>query len=92
MRRTSGDFSSDSFRFVFFRELVNDRGARYRVSIESVEIAGARSRDRALEAAQRRFARHHHVSSWKHLADGYEEYKLHHPWGREAYQEGAQEK
>jgi len=84
MNHTSTDFPSTSYRVIFFRDLVNERGERYRVSIDNVEIAHARSRERAREAALRRFARRHHVKSWDHLADGYEEHEMPHPWGRNA--------
>jgi hypothetical protein len=80
--------SSTSYRVVFFRNLVNDRGEPYRVSIDNIKIGRAHSRERALAAAQRRFARRHHVRAWNHLADGYEEHEERHPWGSHFEQGG----
>ena len=74
MRTLDGESSLPCYRIVFFRDLTNSKGDRYRVSIEEIRIARARSRERALEAALLRFTRRHRLHSWNSLADGYEQH------------------
>lgn len=69
--RTS-EIHKTTYRFDFFRNIVNGSGDCYRCKIDTIEIAHARSSERALTAALRLFERRHHLSSWDHLAHGYE--------------------
>ena len=54
-----------AYRVSFFNELTNARGTLYKVCQRSVEIRTARSLDRAVEAAKKRFARLEHVGEWR---------------------------
>ena len=54
-----------AYRVSFFNELTNSRGTLYKVCQRSVEIRTARSLDRAVEAAKKRFARLEHVGEWR---------------------------
>lgn len=60
-----------TYRVRFFRTIVNDSGARFPCAIDTIDIRRARTQDRALSAAMRRFERRNHVAAWRHLADGY---------------------
>ena len=53
-----------TYRVRFYNELVNSYGTAARVWQRTIEISQARSRDRALEAAKRRFARAEKVGCW----------------------------
>ena len=53
------------YRVSFFNELTSSRGTLYKVCQRSVEIRTARSLDRAVEAAKKRFARLEHVGEWR---------------------------
>lgn len=59
-------------RVVFFRTVTNDAGACGHCVIHTVYIRHARSPERALAAAQRRFERKFRVPAWDHLAHGYD--------------------
>lgn len=59
-------------RIVFFRTVTNDAGACGRCVIHTVHIRRARSAQRAVAAAQRRFERKFRVPAWDHLAHGYD--------------------
>lgn len=65
-----------AYRVRFYRELLNDCGARFRCTIATVEVRRARSIDRALAAAKRRFERRHRLHAWDHLAHGFESEEL----------------
>jgi hypothetical protein len=54
-----------AYRVSFFNELTNSRGTLYKVCQRSVEIRTARSLDRAVEAAKKRFARLENVGEWR---------------------------
>ena len=54
-----------AYRVSFFNELTNSRGTLYKVCQRSVEIRTARSLDRAVEAAKKRFARLERVGEWR---------------------------
>ena len=54
-----------AYRVSFFNELTNSRGTLYKVCQRSVEIRTARTLDRAVEAAKKRFARLEHVGEWR---------------------------
>jgi hypothetical protein len=68
--------SGTTYRFEFFRTMVNDRGDCYRCLIDTVEIENAPSLDDALSAALRAFERKHQLSAWNHLAHGYETHEI----------------
>lgn len=68
--------SETTYRFEFFRELVNDRGECYRCLIDTIEIDHASSLDEALAAAKRAFEDRHQLSAWHHLAHGYETHEV----------------
>lgn len=53
-----------TYRVRFYNELVNSYGTAARVWQRTIDINQARSRDRALEAAKRRFARAERVGCW----------------------------
>jgi hypothetical protein len=54
-----------AYRVSFFNELTNSRGTLYKVCQRSVEIRTARTLDRAVEAAKKRFARLENVGEWR---------------------------
>ena len=54
-----------AYRVSFFNELTNSRGTLDKVCQRSVEIRTARSLDRAVEAAKKRFARLENVGEWR---------------------------
>ena len=54
-----------AYRVSFFNELTNSRGTLYKVCQRSVEIRTARTLDRAVEAAKKRFARLERVGEWR---------------------------
>jgi len=60
-----GETAMTAYRVSFFNELTNSRGTLYKVCQRSVEIRTARSLDRAVEAAKKRFARLEHVGEWR---------------------------
>jgi hypothetical protein len=59
------------YRVTFYRTVANEVGDCFDSDLETVEVAIARSRERALMAAQRKFARHHNVHRWDDLAHGF---------------------
>jgi hypothetical protein len=54
-----------SYRVSFFNELTNSSGKLCKVCQRSVDIRTARSLDRAVEAAKKRFARLERVREWR---------------------------
>jgi hypothetical protein len=52
-------------RVHFYNDTPNDRGEMFHVLQCSVEIRAAKSQDRAVEAAKRRFARKEAISDWR---------------------------
>ena len=60
-----------SHRIRFFRTVVNEAGVQFKTTLDVIEIRAARSTERAISAAKRRFARKHHLPTWEHLAHGY---------------------
>jgi hypothetical protein len=52
------------YQISFFNELANDSGHVFRCCQRVIEIRLAKSKDRAIEAAKRRFARQEGVSHW----------------------------
>lgn len=65
-----------TYRFEFFRNMVNDQGACFRCMVDTVEIDDADSLEQALASALRIFETRHQLSAWDHLAHGYETHKL----------------
>lgn len=55
----------------FFRTVVNDRGVPCDCTLERIEIRRARTEQRALAAAMRRFERRYRLRAWDHVAHGY---------------------
>ncbi len=64
--------ADDSYRFRFFRILVNNVGRSFPSTIDTIQIRRARTEQRARLAALRRFERKHKVRVWNHLAHGCE--------------------
>jgi hypothetical protein len=58
-----------SYKVSFFKDLLNSSGHRFKCLQKEVEIRRARSVERAVRAAERRFARLHRVRDWKLYAD-----------------------
>jgi hypothetical protein len=52
------------YRIGFFNELTNDSGHVFHCCQRVVEIRSARSKDRAIEAAKRHFARREKIANW----------------------------
>lgn len=52
------------YRISFFNELRNDTGHMFHCCQRVVEIRLARSKERAIEAAKRHFARRERISNW----------------------------
>ncbi len=72
MSHSQDSASDDTYRFRFFRILVNDVGRSYPSTIDTIHIRRARDEYRARLAALRRFERKHNVRAWHHLAHGCE--------------------
>jgi hypothetical protein len=60
------------YRVSFFKNLLSSDGHQFRCLQQSIVIRRARSVDRAIEAAKRRFERYCHLADWKLHADGVE--------------------
>lgn len=60
------------YRICFFNDLPNDRGHMFHCCQRTVEIRVAKSKDRAIEAAKRRFARAEHIPRWEVHARSFE--------------------
>lgn len=58
-----------SYKVSFFKDLLNSNGHRFKCLQKAVEIRRAKSVERAVQAAERRFARLHRVRDWKLHAD-----------------------
>jgi hypothetical protein len=54
-----------AYRVSFFNELTNSSGKLFKVCQRSVDIRTARTLDRAVEAAKKRFARLEHIVEWR---------------------------
>jgi hypothetical protein len=61
-----------SYRVSFFKKLLSSDGHHFRCLQQSIVIRRARSDERAVEAAKRRFERLYHVTDWTLYADGVE--------------------
>jgi hypothetical protein len=53
-----------SYRIGFFNELRNDSGHMFHCCQRVVEIRLAKTKERAIEAAKRRFAHRERISNW----------------------------
>jgi hypothetical protein len=60
------------YRVSFFKDLLSSDGHLFKCQQLSIAIRSARSADRAVTAAERRFERQHRVRCWKDHADYYE--------------------
>jgi len=58
-----------SYKISFSKDLLNCNGHRFKCLQKAIEIRRARSVERAVRAAERRFARLHRVRDWKLYAD-----------------------
>jgi hypothetical protein len=65
-----------SFRVSFFNELVGSQGQVFKVCQRSVEIRSARSIDRAIAAAKRKFESEENIAYWAHRARSFEVERL----------------
>ena len=61
-----------SYRVGFFKALLSSDGHQFRCLQQSIVIRRARSVERAVEAAKRRFERRCRVTDWRLYADGVE--------------------
>jgi hypothetical protein len=61
-----------SFRVSFYNELVGSQGQVFKVCQRSVEVRSARSIDRAVAAAKRRFETEEGIGFWGHRAKSFE--------------------
>jgi hypothetical protein len=70
------DFTQESepmnYRVNFFKDLLNSDGHQFRCLQQSIVIHRARTVERALEAAKRRFERQCQSADWRLHADGVE--------------------
>ena len=71
-----------TYHVSFFKNLTGSDGKQCNACQGSIEIHSARSRERAIQAAQRRFARLKRISDWSFYADKLEVTTL--PKGRGA--------
>jgi len=53
-----------AYRIRFINELTNSSGHPFHCCQRVIEIRAAKSKDRAIEAAKHRFARHEHIPHW----------------------------
>ena len=60
------------YRVNFFKNQLSSDGHQFRCLQQSIVIRRARSADRAIEAAKRRFERCCHLADWRLHADGVE--------------------
>ena len=65
-----------SFRIKFYNELVSSQGQVVKVCQRSVEVRSARSIDRAVAAAKRKFETEERVGFWGHRAQSFEVERL----------------
>jgi hypothetical protein len=54
----------NAYRICFTNELTNSSGHPFHCCQRIIEIRAAKSKDRAIEAAKRRFARRESISHW----------------------------
>jgi hypothetical protein len=68
-----------AYRVSFFKNLVNSRGQPFTTCQGTFKIRAARSRDRAILAAEKRFARLKGIREWHTHADKFEVKALQEP-------------
>jgi hypothetical protein len=68
----SGDKVRRGYRVRFLRDLVNASGDSFESTLFSVDILNARTRQRALAAAMRRFERRYRLHAWDVMAHRYD--------------------
>jgi hypothetical protein len=73
----------DAYRIRFFNDLMNSSGRPFHCCQRVIEIQAAKSKDRAIEAAKRRFARCESISHWHVRAHSIEVEEIQSPGGRE---------
>jgi hypothetical protein len=61
-----------TYKVNFFKDLMSSDGHQFKCLQRAVEIRRARSVERAIQAAERRYARVHRVSDWSVHADSFE--------------------
>ena len=61
-----------AYRVSFFKNLVNSRGQPFTTCQGAIEVRVAHSRDRAILAAEKRFARLKGTAKWSTHADKFE--------------------
>jgi hypothetical protein len=61
--------SVTSFRVRFFKNLLSSDGHQFKCLQQTIDVRLARSVDRAVKAAERRFARGHRAPDWNLHAD-----------------------
>jgi len=59
----------ERYRVCFFKNLINSYGKPFDVCQRSIVIHSARNQERAIKAAQARFARLEHIGDWTLHAD-----------------------
>ena len=60
------------YRVAFFKRLLSSNGQSFKCLQHTVEIRRAKSTNRAIKAAERRYERLHHASDWRLYADSFE--------------------
>ena len=60
------------YKVNFFKNLLSSDGHRFKCLQQAIEIRRARNVDRAVQAAERRYARFHRAPDWKLYADDLE--------------------
>jgi len=66
---TTGRLPMSAFRVTFFKDLMSSQGHLHRCPQFVVTVARAKTAERALAAAQRRFERHSRIKNWRLHAD-----------------------
>lgn len=61
----------NAYRICFFNDLMNSTGHPFHCCQRTIEIRAAKSKDRAIAAAKRRFARSEGVAHWHIRANSF---------------------
>lgn len=62
----------NQYHVTFFKHLLSSDGHSFKCAQSTIHIRRAKSPDRAIAAAERRYERFHRVADWKHYADCFE--------------------
>ena len=62
----------NQYRVTFFKHLLSSDGHPFKCAQRTIDIQYAKSADRAIAAAERRYERLHHVGHWRLRADCFE--------------------